>query len=124
LGRFETNFLGTSGQFWTPVSIPLSGRPSLFLSARSWADSTGTGIPDWWQLKYFACVGLDPNADPDGDGMSNLQEFLNRNSPNKTENQGLVMNNGVTGGVTAILWAFSRRKCHQKTNFHPMTPSV
>ncbi len=44
----ETNFPGASGQFWTPVSIPMSGRPSLFLSARSWVDSTGSGIPDWW----------------------------------------------------------------------------
>ncbi len=32
----ETNFPAATGQSWTPVSIPLSGRPSLFLSARSW----------------------------------------------------------------------------------------
>ena len=57
----ETNFLGASGQFWTPVSIPLAGRPSLFLSARSWIDSTGSGIPDWWLLQYFGTTtGIDP----------------------------------------------------------------
>src|SRR5262249_40553772 len=35
-------------------------------------DSAGDGIPDWWKAMY----GLsDPNADPDHDGWSNLQEF-------------------------------------------------
>src|SRR5205085_8797988 len=42
-------------------------------------DSDGDGLPDWWETKY----GLDPNnpngingpnADPDGDGLTNLQE--------------------------------------------------
>ena len=63
----ETNFLGAGGQFWTPVSIPLSGRPSLFLSARSWADSTGSGIPDWWLLQYF---GTNLSAPSDLPGPS------------------------------------------------------
>src|SRR5260221_1584098 len=37
------------------------------------ADAAGDGIPDWWKAKYGI---VDPNADPDGDGWSNLQEFL------------------------------------------------
>ncbi|MGA2870542.1 MAG: hypothetical protein ABSF34_15450 [Verrucomicrobiota bacterium] len=38
-------------------------------------DTFGIGIPDWWQLKYFGYIGIDPNADPDHDGMSNYEEF-------------------------------------------------
>ena len=78
----ETNFLGTSGQFWTPVTIPLSGRPSLFLSARSWADSTGSGIPDWWLLQYFGTTDVNPNAlDSAGDGWTDLPEIPNGVEP-------------------------------------------
>ena len=38
-------------------------------------DTAGIGIPDWWQLAHFGIIGIDPNADPDHDGMSNYQEF-------------------------------------------------
>ena len=79
----ETNFLGASGQFWTQVSIPLSGRPSLFLSARSWIDSNGSGIPDWWLLLYFGRTDIDPYAlCPSGDGWTILQAYQNGWDPN------------------------------------------
>jgi hypothetical protein len=35
----------------------------------------GTGMSDGWEIKYFGHIGVDPNADPDGDGLSNLQEY-------------------------------------------------
>jgi hypothetical protein len=41
-------------------------------------DTAGDGIPDWWKAKYGI---VDPNADPDGDGWSNLQEYLNGSNP-------------------------------------------
>jgi hypothetical protein len=44
-------------------------------------DSDGGGLPDWWQLQYFGQLGVDPNADPDGDGISNLQEYQNDTAP-------------------------------------------
>ena len=61
---------------WTVWSVPMSSPSNLFLRVKSWADTQGVGIPDWWQLLYFHQIGIDPNADPDGDGLSNLQEFL------------------------------------------------
>ena len=79
----ETNFPGAAGQYWTPVSIPLLGRPSLFLSARSWIDSDGNGIPDWWEQMYFATNGVDPYAlCPSGDGWTFLQAYQNGWNPN------------------------------------------
>jgi hypothetical protein len=51
------------------------------------ADSDADGMPDWWELLY----GLDPNdatdaeGDLDGDGISNLSEWLAGTIPNKTE---------------------------------------
>jgi Ca2+-binding RTX toxin-like protein len=44
------------------------------------ASTSGDGIPDWWKAKYGI---VDPNADPDGDGWSNLQEFLHGTNPNQ-----------------------------------------
>jgi len=61
---------GSETTNWTVTSISAANRTNaLFFSARSWLDSAGIGIPDWWQLRYFAMVGVDPNADPDHDGV-------------------------------------------------------
>jgi hypothetical protein len=34
-----------------------------------------TVLPVWWQLHYFAAVNVDPLADADSDGLSNLEEY-------------------------------------------------
>ena len=40
------------------------------------------GLPDWWELKYFGVLtGTDPNADPDHDGVSNMNEYLAGTNP-------------------------------------------
>jgi hypothetical protein len=50
-------------------------------------DSDGDGIPDFWELEQ----GLDPNdaadasADPDGDGYTNLDEFLLGQDPHVSD---------------------------------------
>jgi hypothetical protein len=37
-------------------------------------DADLNGLPDGWEQAYFGQTGTDPNADPDIDGLSNLQE--------------------------------------------------
>jgi hypothetical protein len=50
-------------------------------------DSDGDGIPDWWMMKYFGHPTGQTNDlslaqdDADGDGVSNLQEYLAGTSP-------------------------------------------
>lgn len=54
----------------------VGGWPAL-ASGRSWSDGDGDGMPDAWERAH----GLDParpdgNADHDGDGMTNLEDWL------------------------------------------------
>ena len=45
-------------------------------------DTDGDGLPDRWEQQYFgSATGANPTADSDGDGRSNLQEFLDGTNP-------------------------------------------
>ncbi len=48
--------------------------------AQSMVDLNGNGMSDVWEWTYNA-TGLDPSADADGDGFSNLQEALAGTNP-------------------------------------------
>lgn len=44
-------------------------------------DGDGNGILDEWENEFFNQSGIDPNADPDGDGRNNLTEFRQKTNP-------------------------------------------
>ncbi len=93
-------FSGSEITNWTPLfGIPVRLTNNLFLQVRSWANSTGTGIPDWWWLKYF---GQTTNvnayaADPAGDGYTDLQKFQMGLSPTQ-----YYTTNAVSGFVGCL----------------------
>ena len=42
-----------------------------------WLDSDGDGLPDWWEQHYFGDpLAADPLSDEDGDGRTNLAEYV------------------------------------------------
>jgi hypothetical protein len=41
------------------------------------------GFPVDWELSYFGRTGIDANADPDGDGLSNFAEYRAGTAPNE-----------------------------------------
>jgi hypothetical protein len=47
-------------------------------------DSDGDGLPDWWELQYFGNLGQGASDDPDGDGVTNLQEYQQGRNPTKS----------------------------------------
>ena len=62
-------------------SISLSSNAMFFQGRLVW--STGTnGLPDWWQMLYFDQLGVDPNGNPAGDGINNLNKYLIGLNPN------------------------------------------
>jgi hypothetical protein len=50
-------------------------------------DLDGNGIPEAWEQLHFGRTGIDPSADPDGDGLSNLDEYKAGTNPNDFQSQ-------------------------------------
>jgi len=48
-------------------------------------DSDSDGLPDAWELTFLGTLNQDPSADSDGDGRSNLQEYLAGTNPNSAD---------------------------------------
>jgi len=87
---------GPSNSTWL-VEGSLPGRPDagtgftlgvalrtnkLFIRARACDECATTTLPLAWQLAYFGLTALPPEGDYDGDGISNLGEFLSGTDPN------------------------------------------
>ena len=57
-------------------------------------DTNTNELPDWWETDYFTTLGASPTADPDGDGMNNLQEFLAGTLPDDAASRLAILQSG------------------------------
>ena len=74
-----------SGYAWSANCgwISLSNAVAYVQTDRIFAGALDSnGLPIAWELQNFGHTGVDPNADPDGDGMSNMREYLAGTNPN------------------------------------------
>lgn len=73
--------VGTANQgpYFVAVSNSVGSVASVL--ANLYIDSRGCGMPDSWQLQYFGSLNQPATGDYDGDGVSNLQEFLDGTNP-------------------------------------------
>ena len=81
-----------------------------YTAVNRFQDSVGDGIPDWWRAQYFGGTGAITNAlscataDPDGDGMSNYQEYLAGTNP--TNAASVFKIQGITNNASGLTVSF------------------
>ena len=65
----------------------------------------GNGMADEWELQHFGTTNVDENADPDGDGLSNLQEYKYGTDPGNPDTDGDGMPDGweVAHGLNPLV---------------------
>jgi hypothetical protein len=87
--------IGANGDSLIVAGLPLTGTNlgsfSVIVSNSSgsitsapaalWSDANGNGIPDWWELYYFHNLSQPALGDFDGDGVDNLDEYLEGTNP-------------------------------------------
>jgi len=66
-------------------------------------DLDGNGLPDAWERLYFGRIGVDPFADPDGDGLNNLAEHKAGTNPNDFQSQFKFIRIATQGGGGVLL---------------------
>lgn len=79
--------LGESFATVTTQGASTTNHPGLIevlypITPSSISDIGGNGLPDGWEIANFGNYGVDPAADADGDGTSNLMEYLAGTNPN------------------------------------------
>jgi hypothetical protein len=64
------------------------------------------GLPIAWELTYFGTTNVNPNADPDHDGQSNLQEYLAGTDPTDANSVLRITNFGILSDTvtTLLVW--------------------
>jgi hypothetical protein len=85
---------GSSARFSDPSGVCIAPDGSIYVAdtgnncvRKISFDSTGIGIPDEWQIRHFGMIGIDPNADADRDGVSNLFEFQQGTNPRSSRSR-------------------------------------
>ena len=77
------------------VTLPTQGgaalsHPGLIeviypVTSSSIPDVNANGLPDGWEIQHFGTLGVDPSADADHDGTSNLMEYLAGTNPTNAQ---------------------------------------
>jgi Glucodextranase, domain B len=99
----EGSMQGFANQAVSQTSVTADGGAhTLFLLARTLTNGSGDTLPIWWQLQNFGRTGLDPNADPSGQGISLLESYLEGAEPNVIQFSVAATNNYANASPAAL----------------------
>jgi len=66
-------------------------------------DTDGSGLPDAWQYTYYGQLGVNPDASPLGDGVTNLDDYLAGTNPFVAGNELRITKIATTSGTLTTL---------------------
>jgi sugar lactone lactonase YvrE len=102
---------GYKAEFNGPIGICVDTNGNVFVADSGnncireiSPDTAGIGIADGWQLKYFGHVGIDPNSDPNGNGMTAYEDFWAGLNPTNPASVFKIENASMNGNGTQISW--------------------
>jgi len=72
------------------------------------ADIDQDGLGDTWELSNLGTLAALPSADPDNDGRSNLQEFLDGTDPLDPDNALRIVSISANSGTVSLVFFASR----------------
>ena len=98
---YENHFYAGARLKWSSPSTPKQVIPQSQLYSAP-TDTDHNGIADLWELAHFGHVGVDPNGDDDGDGLTNLQEYRRWSDPRSALDRG-VPNNWRHGNLGSAI---------------------
>ena len=82
---------GSYGGTLTILSDATSGTARAEAFGVGSEDTDNNGMRDSWEIEHFGAIGQNPNADPDGDGLTNLQEWIASTNPLHADSDGDAM---------------------------------
>ena len=88
-----------------PINWFVAGPTAGLLNTTNAFDADGDGLPDAWEIQYFGSINdprATPNADPDGDGFTNLQEYYAGTDPLDPNSLLKINSVNVAAGTAAI----------------------
>jgi Tol biopolymer transport system component len=83
----------------------LTANRNLFIARIMVGDSDHDGMDDDWEMTYFGDLSHDGTADTDGDGMTDLQEFLAGTNPINNDSVLRCLTVTTSVGGATIYWS-------------------